>query len=174
METSWKTVDTVWESSCGKFMGISWKKGSRNPAGKKQKATVAMSWEMHGNVMEHSGHFLGKWNFAEKASSNPAVENQKENRGNVMETRGNFLGIMESSWKVTGKVLERSWTFSGKFLGISWKKPATTQQVNKNQQPWKLHGTRMETSWKIVETVWESSCGNCVGISWKSQQQSSR
>ena len=145
MDTSWTTVDTVWESSCGKFMGISWKKGSRNPAGKKQKATMAMSWEMHGNVMEHSGHFLGKWNFVEKASSNPAVKNQKQ----TVETSWKLVETFWESWKAHGKLLESSWNGPGHFLESSWEFHGKSQQQPSRSKKNNNHGNFMEHAWKL-------------------------
>ena len=73
-------------------------------------------------------------------------------------------------------------------MGISWKKASSNPAGQKNnnhgnsflenrdfiekasdnpavkKHPWKLYGTCMEHSWKIVDDVWESSCGNFISL----------
>ena len=86
-----------------------------------------------------------------KASSNPAGQKKT-----AMETPWNILGnFMENRGHVLAKFL---WKVHGNFIEKASDNPAV------KKHPCRLYGTCMEHSWKIVETAWESSCGNFISL----------
>ena len=86
-----------------------------------------------------------------KASSNPAGQ-----KNTTMETPWNILGnFLENRGHFLAKFL---WKVHGNFIEKASDNPAV------KKHPWKLYGTCMEHAWKIVDDVWESSCGNFISL----------
>ena len=117
--TFMEIVETLWESSGGKFMGISMGKASntenlnvrRLPPFQVKKTTMKTpwneySWKLHGNSWKLSGKVPveSAWEFHGKASNNSA--------GEKTHIHGNF---MEHAWNIHGK----RGNCPGKFLNLA-------------------------------------------------------
>ena len=146
--------------SLWKVHGHFMEKASNNPAGPK-KTAMETPCKMHGTFMENRGTYLGKflWKvhgiFMEKASKNPA-ENLKVRRCPHPRSKQT---TMETSWNMHGKFIDNHGYFVGKFLWTvheDFMEKASNNlagKLQKTKQPWKLHGTCMEHSLKLLEAV---------------------